>query len=376
MPPTTASLTTHDTDADVRALFASMPGEEPRLLPDIRRPLHTGPTPMRVRIMPALGYVADGPLPDTLTVVRPDGHRHRAGYCEYNERGVPTYERAAATVAVDGAVALPGARGVYYACTCADRSRPSYERDCAIAKAHTTFLGTLDDRCPDCGGPVVGIGGPTAGPPRQDSVYVSRILAFMNASYGPSDARTCAIVKTLSDLLDSRPWWTARYLPVLRRLDTDGPYVSVRSLARAAGVAYDDGAAGRLMEIDGYLRGLLTAGAYPQWANAWRSIVKNLLYLGTYGGPAWPSHEDVPADAPPRFRVEVSWDFAVMSFGITWFKPCDSERDAHDGALSRVLRGKWTYAWSGGLIWHGRGSRPLAVPSVGTTREDEWQIHT
>ena len=82
-----------------------------------------------------------------------------------------------------------------------------------------------------------------------------------------------------------------------------------------------------------------------------------LRWLQTYANhkPGW-----------PQVRVTLSYDFAPHSFSILW------ERRGADG--------KWSYWFSGGLIFHGPhdrgGDGGAPTFSVNLTPQHGWSVHT
>lgn len=75
-------------------------------------------------------------------------------------------------------------------------------------------------------------------------------------------------------------------------------------------------------------------------------FVQRMDYLDGYGGK--------PGDPDKRFWVHLHSDWSPMSFSITWLKP---DR---------------TYAFNGGLIWHGGGNETFTVSLTPCW----WGIHT
>ncbi len=82
-------------------------------------------------------------------------------------------------------------------------------------------------------------------------------------------------------------------------------------------------------------------------------LLDRMKYLNDFGG----SVSDI--DARRKFRVQLGWDFAPLSFSLCWQR-LDSSSD------------EYVYAFNGGLIWHGGSNDPLCI----SLTPQLWGIHT
>jgi hypothetical protein len=154
------------------------------------------------------------------------------------------------------------------------------------------------------------------------------------------------------------------------------------------GITFTDSGKERLTEVLAFLQGLHDA-KHEQAQEIEDAFREKLAYLNGYGGePTIAKCLDcsgdgldtdgeicercagagtVPLNAATkcreiwnpekRFKVELSWDFAVNSFSVVWLKPKD---------------GEWVYGWNGGFIWHGGSNDPMTI-----TLTPQWfGIHT
>ena len=133
----------------------------------------------------------------------------------------------------------------------------------------------------------------------------------------------------------------------------DVPLVREEVLLDCPNLMFTEQGIARLDDVMTFLQKLDEAD-HPLAKRAREQFLDRLRYLNEYGGP-------VSADDPlRRYRVTLGWDWAALSFSVTW------------SSLNRMT-GEYAGMLQGGLIWHGGPNDPFVV---NLDPNALWGIHT
>jgi len=163
-------------------------------------------------------------------------------------------------------------------------------------------------------------------------------------------------------------------------------------------ISFTQGGEARVMQIAGWLTGLVHAGKRDLAEKVAQDISSQFEYLNGYGGDVEAAFEDgSPILKVPRYMVQIGDDGTFGGFTVGWFRAV-KEGSEQDGDRSSFLRNRWgslvdhrrwgpqgaeprevvahyyKFSMNGGLLYHGPGGGETFSVALGDVRF--WSIHT
>ena len=162
-------------------------------------------------------------------------------------------------------------------------------------------------------------------------------------------------------------------------------------------IVFTQGAEARVMQIAGWMSGLVHAGKRELAEAAAKDLNARFEYLNGYGGDVEASFEDgSPVLKIPRYMVQLGDDATFGGFTVAWFRAVREGSDG-DGDRTGFLRNRWNslvdmsrwgaqsdprdranfyfkFDFNGGLLYHGPGGGETFSVTLGDV--SFWSIHT